>query len=147
MGCFVQFDFFPSYGMFSSPKVGKRREVFDAILFSQSFVVYLNKINTKRIGVIVNFLEFSQYFITSQTASCILSVKIWWRHAYKKTNEIIKSDQIFCRLDFSLHSFKINYVFHVNKFMRFIQKKIIIKGKLTSIRSNGLYALAEYFLS
>jgi len=70
------------YNWFSFAKICKSREIFDTILLRQSFIVDLDKVDSKVVCIVVDFLQFGQDFVACSATSSICR-EITTR--YKKT--------------------------------------------------------------
>lgn len=52
-------------------EVGERGEGLNAILLGQSFVVDLDEVHAKRVRVVVDLFQFSQYLVACRAASSV----------------------------------------------------------------------------
>lgn len=59
------------YNRFFLAKIRKSWKIFDAILLRQSFIVDLDKVDSKVIRIVVDFLQFGQDLVARGTTSRI----------------------------------------------------------------------------
>lgn len=59
------------YDRFFLAEVRECREVLDAILLRQSFIVDLDKVDSKVVRVVVDFLQFGQNLVACGAATCV----------------------------------------------------------------------------
>lgn len=59
------------YDWFFFAEICKRREVFDTILLRQSFIVDFDKVDSKVVCIVVDFLQFGQDFVACGATSSI----------------------------------------------------------------------------
>lgn len=59
------------YNRFFLAEIRKSWKVFDAILLRQSFIVDLDKVDSKVIRIVVDFLQFGQDPVARGATSCV----------------------------------------------------------------------------